>query len=810
MAMNTKVSILNSAAVLFFSTWSSPAASTNVNYGSFFFNPPIVRITAGDTVNWTGGGGHTLLGTSSDPICGGGLLPCSHTFNTPGNYTYLCTVGNHAALGMTGLVVVVAAPNLPPSVTITNPVDQATFSVGTDILVQAAASDSDGISHVDFFANGGPIGSSVVSPYSATLASPAPGTYALTATAFDTLGASSTSQPVTITVQAAHVPPSISITNPTDGQIFFAGTNALIEVSVSSGVSSVQFFTNGVSAGVSSSAPFSLLLPNLALGTYVLTVIATDNLGTNGTSAPVRISVITPPQSPIILTQPQSQTVTTASNVFFSVSAGGTDPLFFQWKFNGIDIPSATTRALAVINVQEANQGSYSVTVSNAFGTTNSSPALLTVQPPANLPPVVAITNPPSGTKFPAHSDVTIIANAFSPNGTIAQVEFFVRTNSLRTNFLGSASTAPFSIVLTNLSLGTNFVSARATDNTGLKTTSSEIVVIGINGPTVTLTASSINSVQLGTDILLAATASSAGSTITNTAIFEGSTALVQGPTNSVSVSIRPSVPRDYSFTAVATDALGQSSNSAPIVIRVFLPQPFSALAGNYTGLFLNTNQLSVEDSGLLTLKLNKKGAFSGKISMNGAKYGFRGQFDQFGRINLPVIRSARKPMVLNMHLDLSGDSDQIDGTASTAVGTNLLIATLLADRNVFNAHTNPAPQAGHRAFILQPAPDFAGHSVGLVQTTVSASGTTKIHGSLNSGQKFSLSTASSKDGFVPLYVSLTRGSEAMVGWLHFGKAQNDLSGSMLWDVTSSPTQTSVPIQVTPASTSPSAKSGPY
>src|SRR6476659_497275 len=138
MAMNTKVSILNSAAVLFFSTWGSPAASTNVSYGSFFFNPPIVRITAGDTVNWTGGGGHTLLGTSADPICGGGLLPCSHTFNTPGNYTYLCTVGNHAALGMTGLVVVVAAPNLPPSVTITNPVDQATFSVGTDILVQAA------------------------------------------------------------------------------------------------------------------------------------------------------------------------------------------------------------------------------------------------------------------------------------------------------------------------------------------------------------------------------------------------------------------------------------------------------------------------------------------------------------------------------------------------------------------------------------------------------------------------------------------------------------------------------------------------
>jgi len=285
---------------------------------------------------------------------------------------------------------------------------------------------------------------------------------------------------------------------------------------------------------------------------------------------------------------------------------------------------------------------------------------------------------------------------------------------------------------------------------------------------------------------------------------------LAEAPTNSVSVSIRPSVPRIYSFTAVTMDALGQSATSAPVVIRIFLPEPFSALAGNYTGIFLNTNKLSLDGSGLLTLKLNKKGAFTGKISMNGAKSGFRGQFDQFGKITLPVIRRSLAPMVLDMDLDLSGESDQISGTATTAAGTNIFISDLLADRNVFNSRTNPAPQAGHRSFILEPAPDLAGQGMGLLQTTVSKSGTTKIKGALNDGQKFSLSTAISKEGSVPMYASLSRGSAAIVGWLNFGKTPNALPGSLLWTLASSPSQTSSPAQVTPAATSPSGNSSSY
>jgi plastocyanin len=92
----------------------SRASNTNVSYGSFFFSPRVVKINVGDSVQWSGAGSHTLLGTGSDAICGGNFLPCMHTFNTAGTFNYQCTLPGHAASGMTGTVVVVTA-NIPPA-----------------------------------------------------------------------------------------------------------------------------------------------------------------------------------------------------------------------------------------------------------------------------------------------------------------------------------------------------------------------------------------------------------------------------------------------------------------------------------------------------------------------------------------------------------------------------------------------------------------------------------------------------------------------------------------------------------------------
>ena len=86
-------------------------------------------------------------------------------------------------------------------------------------------------------------------------------------------------------------------------------------------------------------------------------------------------------QVPFIVTQPVSQVVMQGLSATFSVVAGGTAPLTYQWLFNTANITAATNSSCIVTNVNLLDSGSYTVLVSNAFGTTLSSSAVLSVLP---------------------------------------------------------------------------------------------------------------------------------------------------------------------------------------------------------------------------------------------------------------------------------------------------------------------------------------------------------------------------------------------------------------------------------------------
>jgi hypothetical protein len=73
----------------------------------------------------------------------------------------------------------------------------------------------------------------------------------------------------------------------------------------------------------------------------------------------------------------------------FTVVAAGSPPLHYQWRFNGQNILGATTSELNLANIQKQNQGSYTVAVSNAGGSTTSKSAELTVIAP-NTPPTIS------------------------------------------------------------------------------------------------------------------------------------------------------------------------------------------------------------------------------------------------------------------------------------------------------------------------------------------------------------------------------------------------------------------------------------
>ena len=69
---------------------------------------------------------------------------------------------------------------------------------------------------------------------------------------------------------------------------------------------------------------------------------------------------------PAITAQPDSTNVIAGATVRFSVSALGSAPLAYQWRFNNANIANATNATLTLTNVQLANAGEYRVRIVNA------------------------------------------------------------------------------------------------------------------------------------------------------------------------------------------------------------------------------------------------------------------------------------------------------------------------------------------------------------------------------------------------------------------------------------------------------------
>ena len=84
-------------------------------------------------------------------------------------------------------------------------------------------------------------------------------------------------------------------------------------------------------------------------------------------------------QAPVITTQPASQSVTSGGTVTFSVAANATNPLGYQWSFNGVAIAGATNATLTLPAVAATSQGTYTVLVSDSAGGALSTGAVLTV-----------------------------------------------------------------------------------------------------------------------------------------------------------------------------------------------------------------------------------------------------------------------------------------------------------------------------------------------------------------------------------------------------------------------------------------------
>jgi hypothetical protein len=97
---------------------------------------------------------------------------------------------------------------------------------------------------------------------------------------------------------------------------------------------------------------------------------------------------------------------------------------------------------------------------------------------PGLTPPTVAIITPDNTVSCEC-AEVTLTANASKPQGSITNVQFYLNTSTL----LASLTNAPYSL-MASLPLGTNAVTAVATDNFGLSSTSAVVHIVITATPT--------------------------------------------------------------------------------------------------------------------------------------------------------------------------------------------------------------------------------------------------------------------------------------------------------------------------------------
>ncbi len=260
------------------------------------------------------------------------------------------------------------------------------------------------------------------------------------------------------------VPPAI-LTHPAS-QSAPLGANVTFNC-VATGTSplSYQWFREGVSLPGATGA--SLTLTNFQasqIGSY--TVAVSNPLGTvASSSAALNIGARIPPS---VTTQPISQLVTAGTDVMITVTADGSQPLNYQWRFNGTNLPGAIAASLPLPNVQLNQAGSYSVVIANDVGSVVSSNAVLAV---AEEPTAPLITLEPEGQDVYVGEEITLVVEATGsprpdylwrrntlniPGGTNATLSLGSATTDMAGEYYVIVSNPNGTVLSTNVTLNVN------------------------------------------------------------------------------------------------------------------------------------------------------------------------------------------------------------------------------------------------------------------------------------------------------------------------------------------------------------------
>ncbi|MBM3879649.1 MAG: hypothetical protein FJ387_07995, partial [Verrucomicrobia bacterium] len=202
-------------------------------------------------------------------------------------------------------------------------------------------------------------------------------------------------------------PPTI-VRQPVDQVVALGGTARFSVEAAGTAPLSYQWRKGGVNLSGATDATLTLVgVQPSDEGAY--TVEVRNSLG-SAVSQGAALVVLVPP---VITEAPVGGTVVAGGTASFRVTAIGSAPLSYQWRFNGANLAGETGPTLTLGNVQVGQAGAYTVEVRNGAGVVVSGAAVLTVHYALM---VVAdggtVSVEPGGSSYPPGTVVRLTARA--------------------------------------------------------------------------------------------------------------------------------------------------------------------------------------------------------------------------------------------------------------------------------------------------------------------------------------------------------------------------------------------------------------
>ena len=389
------------------------------------------------------------------------------------------------------------------------------------------------------------------------------------------------------TDEGTNAPPVVSIVSPPNNTTINTPASIGLQASATDPdgtITKVEFYKGTTLLYTDATAPYSYTWSGMGTGTYSITAKATDNQGAVTTSEVVSLKVVVPNSLPTVnLTSPANNTgLVGPATINLTANAsddGGTiSKVEFYSGFTLLytDVTAPYSYAWTGVGV-----GTYSLTANatdNLGAVVTSTAVKVVVSAAGNQLPTTRITDPRI-TTYTAPANITVVAAASDPDGTVARVDFY---NGTSTTEFAHDVTAPYAVAWSNVGPGTYTLTTKVTDNQGAIATSAPLTIV-VNSPTnrppsVTLT-SPVNYAGYNSPaaINLAATATDpdGDQTISKVDFYNGSTLLYSDATAPYAYAWTGVAEGNYTISAVATDSQGgvASSSTVSVVVSTFVNQ---------------------------------------------------------------------------------------------------------------------------------------------------------------------------------------------------------------------------------------------